>query len=134
MTARRVVITLHWLSFMLVYLIWSTTPDWPMWLVQPFVAVAFVWFALYAIRRRPHCKPGPKLTGWARPAHKVQHHVLYFALIAFALVFLTQQPERVTYIAVQLLFFGGLFHMWRHTALYDGALRNITPRFVHKVL
>ena len=47
-------------------------------------------------------------------------------------------PERATYLAVQLVFFGGLmhgcFHAWRHTALYDGALRNITPRFAHRIL
>ena len=138
MTGRRIVITLHWLSFLFVYLIWSTTPDWPLWLVQPFIAVAFAFFALYLVRRRPYFRPGPKLEGWTRPVHRLQHHLMYFSLVALALVFLTNQPERVTYVAVQLVFFGGLmhgcFHAWRHTALYDGALRNITPHFFHKVL
>ena len=36
-----------------------------------------------------------------------------------------------------LLFLGllhGLFHLWRHTALFDGALRVILPKFMHGVL
>ena len=28
----------------------------------------------------------------------------------------------------------GVFHMWRHTVLLDGALRNITPRALHNIL
>ncbi|MEM6386135.1 MAG: hypothetical protein AAF718_07860 [Pseudomonadota bacterium] len=135
---RRAVILLHWLSFLLVYLIWSTTPDWPPWLVQPFVAITAVWVGLLVVRRRVFFKPGPKLDGGARLAHRLQHPVLYLSLVGMALVFLTNQPERVTYIVVQVIFFGGLmhglFHLWRHTALYDGSLRNITPRFLHKVL
>ncbi len=138
MTARRLVITLHWVSFLLVCLIWSTTPDWPLWLTRPFVAVAFAFAALYVIRRGPHFKPGPKLEGWTRTVHRLQHHLLYFSLVALALVFLIGLPERTTYVAVQLVFFGGLmhgcFHAWRHTALYDGALRNVTPRFAHRIL
>jgi hypothetical protein len=27
-----------------------------------------------------------------------------------------------------------LFHLWRHTALHDGALRRITPRLMHGML
>jgi cytochrome b561 len=30
--------------------------------------------------------------------------------------------------------FHGLFQFWRHNALYDGALKLITPKFMHKVL
>lgn len=138
MTGRRAVIALHWASFTLLYLIWSLTPDWPLWLTQPFAAVAFGWLATYLWRRGPLFKPGPKLEGWTRPVHRLQHHALYLGNAGLALVFLIGAPERVTYIAVQLLFFAGLahgcFHAWRHTALYDGALRTITPRALHRIL
>ena len=30
--------------------------------------------------------------------------------------------------------FHAVFHLWRHTTLYDGALRRITPRKFHNIL
>ena len=138
MTGRRAVILLHWTSFLLLYLVWSTTPGAPDGLVLAFAGVAFVWTALYVIRRGPLFRPGPKLQGWTRPVHRFQHHALYLGATVLALFLLADLPSRATYIAVQLLFFAGLahgvFHAWRHTALYDGALRTITPRALHRIL
>ena len=90
------------------------------------------------VSRGPLNKPGPKLTGVLRPIHRLQHHALYLAMVAASALVIWQLEATATGRALKVLLFGGLlhgaFHLWRHTALFDGALRRITPRAIHRVL
>lgn len=138
MTRRRLVILAHWSTAFLLAVLLIEGPGAARWLVWLFVGIALIWMASYALGRGPLARPGPKLTGWLRPVHRVQHHALYLALAALTVFVLTDLQATATGRALKVLLFLGLlhgaFHLWRHTALFDGALRTITPRALHKVL
>ncbi len=87
--------------------------------------------------------PGPKLEGALRTAHPWLSRGMYSGLAAVAGVTLTSLLGIWTpSVALQDLYFyllgaaslHGVFHLWRHTALGDGALRRMTPVFLHKML
>ena len=48
-----------------------------------FVTLALIWTAIY-LRRGLASRPGPKLTGWARPFHRALHHTLIWGLFLVA--------------------------------------------------
>ncbi|MCR9114868.1 MAG: hypothetical protein NXH84_16440 [Rhodobacteraceae bacterium] len=87
--------------------------------------------------------PGPKLTGVLRYAHPWLSRAMYL-LLGWAVVALAAGslgaplpgPEaRTLLLALGAASLGhGIFHLWRHTALCDGALRRITPQVLHKHL
>lgn len=138
MTRRRFVIFAHWMTAFLLAVLLIKGPSAPTWLTLAFSGLSGLWFASYVSCRGPLAKPGPKLVGITRPVHRLQHHALYFAMAAAAVASLTVLEDEVTGRALTvLLFLGllhGLFHLWRHTALFDGALRLILPKFMHGVL
>ena len=138
MTRRQLVILAHWSTAFLMAVLLIEGPGTAEWLIWLFAGIALVWVASYALGRGPMGTPGPKLTGWLRPVHRLQHHALYLALATLTFFVLTDLAATATGRALKVLLFLGLlhgaFHLWRHTALFDGALRTITPRVLHKVL
>ena len=140
MTRRRLTIILHWSTLLLLLMmVKGGTSDVVLrWL---FVICGAVWIAL-ALVRGMMCKPGPKLQGKLRAAYPWMHRGMY-ALLGVAVVLNASAlvglaPHDTGWTALLLLLaaatFHGIFHFWRHNALYDGALRVMTPRFVHKYL
>jgi hypothetical protein len=84
--------------------------------------------------------PGPKLEGGLRAAHPWMHRAMYAGLGLAALATLSDQMGLGTFgLRLQSLWFAligagmlhGIFHLWRHTALGDGAFRRMTPRALH---
>ncbi len=87
--------------------------------------------------------PGPKLDGALRMAHPWLSRGMYAALAGVGgVTFATLINVWTAPIALKDLYFyllaiaslHGVFHLWRHTALGDGALKRITPTFMHKSL
>ncbi|MXQ06468.1 hypothetical protein GQ651_01270 [Alphaproteobacteria bacterium GH1-50] len=138
MTRRRLVIFCHWSTAFLLAVLLIEGRGASSGLIWAFSALCLVWAASYAIGRGPLGRPGPKLTGWLRPAHRIQHHLLYLAMTAAAVLVVWQLDATATGRALKVLLFAGLlhgaFHLWRHTSLFDGALRTITPRAFHHLL
>ena len=138
MTRRRLVIFCHWASFFLLAVLLIKGPAAAPLLIWSFVGVSLVWVASYVLGRGPLNGPGPKLTGSLRPIHRAQHHALYVALVVALALVIWQLDATATGRALKVLLFAGLlhglFHLWRHTALFDGALRRITPRALHGLL
>lgn len=140
MTQRRVTIILHWSVLMLVLVMvkGGTSAIYVRW---AFVLAGGLWLAT-ALIKGMMCKPGPKLTGTLRAAYPWMHRGMYTVLAiavglnAAALLGFAHHDTGWTALLV-LLAAGalhGLFHFWRHNVLYDGALRVMTPRFMHKIL
>ncbi len=140
MTRRRVTILLHWSTLMLVLVMvkGGTSEAWVRW---AFVLGGTVWIAM-AVVKGMMCKPGPKLTGKLRDAYPWMHRGMYavlavtVALNAAALI--GWMPPDTGWVALLVLLTAGtmhgLFHFWRHNVLFDGALRVMMPRFMHKIL
>ncbi len=86
-------------------------------------------------------RPGPALTGALRRLF-VPAHALLLALLGLAAAALWSAEPGPLSGSVRTLFLvtlgagllHGIFHMWRHTVLNDGALRNMTPRIIHDFL
>lgn len=134
---RRLKIALHWAMLALVLSVWLGGGT----VVLALAAVGSAAFAgLYALQGLSH-GPGPKLWGLLRPLHRWQHRLIYVMLMAFAVICIAGLFGRGDalrhgfsgwFVAVGTLH--GLFHLWRHTALGDGALRRMTPRRLHRYL
>ncbi len=137
---RRATILLHWSAFVLLVLLMAGGPT-------PVIAWAFITVAALkctlALTLGLMNRPGPKLEGPARTLHPWQSRAMY-ALLAFTAFatwrHLTGTPLPGPTLA-ELYFYlfatgwlHGIFHLWRHTALRDGALRRITPRAMHGML
>ena len=140
MTQRRLTIFLHWSTLMLVLVMvkGGTSEAYVRW---AFVMGGGLWVLMAAVKGML-CKPGPKLQGTLRTAYPWMHRGIYAVLAvtvvlnAAALVGVMPPDTGWTALLV-LLAFGtlhGLFHFWRHNVLFDGALRAMTPRFMHKIL
>ncbi|PUB18769.1 hypothetical protein [Yoonia sediminilitoris] len=140
MTQRRLTIFLHWsvLLLVLVMVKGGTASPYVRW---AFVVAGGLWLAM-AVTRGMLCKPGPKLRGTLRTAHSWVHRGMYGVLAltvgANAAALLGLAPHDTGWIPLLVLLgagaLHGLFHFWRHNVLYDGALRNMSPRILHKVL
>lgn len=140
MTRRRLTILLHWSVLMLVLVMIKGGTDAPIvrWV---FVAAGGLWIGI-ALVKGLMGKPGPKLQGGLRKAYPLMHWGMYAALAvailanAAGLLGIAHHDTGWTALLVLLsaATFHGLFHFWRHTALFDGALRVMTPRFMHKML
>lgn len=140
MTRRSVTIVLHWSTLMLVLAMIKGGSAAPA-LRWVFVIAGALWVGL-AVTRGLMAKPGPKLQGSLRQTFAAQHRGMY-ALVGFAVVLnltalLALTPLVWAWNALLVLLvastFHGLFHFWRHTALTDGALRVMSPRFMHRFL
>ena len=87
--------------------------------------------------------PGPALTGPLRAAHPWLSRAMYM-LLGWAALWLGlsslgvampgPQPRTLLLALGAAAMAHGIFHLWRHTALFDGALRRMTPRPLHKYL
>ena len=138
MTRRRFIIIAHWMTAFLLAILLIKGPFAPTWLTLAFSGLSGLWFASSVVRRGPLVRRGPKLAGITRPIHRLQYLAFYFAMAAAAFTALTVLEHEITGRAFTVLLFLGLlhclFHLWRNTALFDGALRLILPNFMHVVL
>jgi cytochrome b561 len=140
LTRRRLTILLHWgVVFAVLAMIegGTQTPA----LRWGFVGAALLWVSL-AVIIGGQAKPGPKLRGRLRTAFPWMHRGM-FALVGVAAVLnlcalLGWTPLVWAWNSLLVVLaagtFHGIFHLWRHTSLNDGALRMITPKFWHKYL
>lgn len=116
----------------------GASADWLRWL---FVGCVTVWIAI-ALSKGLIGKAGPKLGPATRAAYPWLHRAIYVALAvsgtlnaAELLGWITAGPAWISLLVLLGIgAFHGLFQFWRHNALYDGALKLITPKFMHKVL
>ena len=138
MTRRRFVIFAHSATAFLLAVLLIEGPSASVWLTSGFAALSGLWLTSYALGRGPLGKPGPKLTGVLRPVHHFQHHILCFAMAAASVASISALEDNITGRAMAVLLLLGLlhgiFHLWRHTALFDGALRAIMPKFLLGIL
>lgn len=137
---RNLTISLHWVNLLLLVLLVAAGPI-PV-LAWIFVATGLGMVAL-AIMSGLLNGPGLKLEGALRTAHPWLSRGMYTGLAAVTGVTLTSLLGIWTpSVALEDLYFyllgaaslHGVFHLWRHTALGDGALRRMTPTFLHKML
>ncbi|UWR21563.1 hypothetical protein [Sulfitobacter sp. S190] len=138
---RGLVSALHWGAFFLVLTMVKGGVSHP-WVLALFVALIAAWGAL-TLRRGMQARPGPKLSAPLRQAYPWMHRALHLLLILTAIAIAARLAGRSlplldawTLLLVTLAAgtFHGLFHVWRHMALYDNALHLITPRWMHKWL
>ncbi|MBQ1203997.1 MAG: hypothetical protein IIX61_09425 [Loktanella sp.] len=140
MTQRRLTILLHWSVFILLLAMikGGSANDALRW---AFVGAGTLWLALTGLRGMLG-RPGPKLQGALRNAYPWMHRGLYGVLAASvaanaaALLGVASLDLAWNSLLALLIVgtFHGLFHFWRHNVLFDGALRLMTPRFMHKIL
>lgn len=140
MSRRGLTIWLHWGVFMMILAMikGGSSAEVLRW---AFVLTGTIWVGL-ALARGLLGRPGPKLTGTARAAYPWIHRGLY-ALLAISVAvngaaLLGWAGKDTAWNTLLVLLAAGalhgLFHFWRHTALYDGALMLMSPRFMHKYL
>lgn len=88
-------------------------------------------------------RPGPKLEGVLRAAHPWMHRAMYALLVLVCALTLharlagglaAAELRQWYMILFSVAALHGIFHLWRHTALGDGALRRMTPKFLHHIL
>lgn len=133
-------IALHWSVFMLILVMvkGGTSAVWVRW---AFVGAVALWVAIALVRGLIGV-PGPKLGPATRAAYPCMHRALYAVLAVSAALNARElwgllEPGGAWTSLLILLGLGafhGLFQFWRHNALFDGALRLITPKFMYKVL
>lgn len=140
MSRRPIVIALHWLLAFLLLAQLDGGSSAPV-LRWAFVGTGALWLGLMALGG-PLGRPGPKLTGALR-AGFVPFHLAIYGLIALAVAlnaaaltgFASDTSAWNAMLALlALTMFHAIFHLWRHSALRDGALRMIIPRVWHKLL
>ena len=138
---RALTIALHWLVVMLLFAMikGGTSAPWVLWL---FVIAVTIWGGI-TLTKGLLGKPGPKLSSGMRRAYPWMHRALHFSLALSAIAVLWHLIDHplpwldawtMLLITLGLGTFHAIFHFWRHTALYDGALRLITPKAMHKWL
>ena len=135
---RRVVKLLHWSVVLLVLsLLAFGNLAVLKWALIICVGVWYAGFFAFGLLARP----SPALTGvvknWFMPAHLVMRGLPGILAVAVANAPPGALTDRAWIMAVVTLGAGllhGIFHLWRHTALRDGALRNMLPTFLHGVL
>lgn len=137
---RITTITLHWLTLILLVLLLAGGP-------VPGLAWAFAICGLLqcaiALLMGLMNGPGPKLKGELRAAHPWLSRGMYAALglVSAATIWVMlgkafpgpRLPELYFYL-LSASSLHGIFHLWRHTTLGDGALRRITPKSMHGML
>ncbi|MEM8578378.1 MAG: hypothetical protein AAGF60_11035 [Pseudomonadota bacterium] len=135
MTRRRATIVLHWATFTLLVLLMAGGGAALGW---AFVAAGLAFAATAALGL--HGGPGPKLEGLARAAFPGMHWGMYAltagvaAATAYDLLGGSVDLALWHMALLSAAALHGVFHLWRHTALGDGALRKITPRALHGLL
>ena len=135
---RTVTITLHWTSFVLLVLLVAAGPLPGLVWAFGISGLAMCAFAVFAGLLNG---PGPKLEGGLRRAHPWLSRAMYAGLGGVAGLGLWVQLRGGDVALAPIHFYlmsasalHAIFHLWRHTALGDGALRRITPTAIHGVL
>ena len=116
----------------------GTSAEWVRW---SFVVATALWVAI-ALTKGLIGRAGPKLGPATKMAYPWLHRGLYVALAVSAGLNAAElmgwmEPGAAWTSLLILLGLGafhGLFHFWRHNVLFDGALKLITPKVMHKVL
>lgn len=137
---RTATITLHWLCFGMLVLLVAGGP-------LPVLAwtfgIAGLCMCALALVAGLMNGPGPKLQGGMRRAHPWLSRTMYAGLGVVAGLTLWAQmtgaPDAATLTRIHFYLLAAsalhaIFHLWRHTALGDGALRRITPETMHGML
>jgi hypothetical protein len=141
MTRRRLTIALHWAAFLLLILLLAGGGAVP--LLGWAFALAGLTMVLLALVFGLLNGPGPKLEGTLRAAHPWLSRLMYALLAWAALATLTGELGHplpgprlpaIWFTVLAAASLHGVFHLWRHTALGDGALRRITPHMLHGIL
>ena len=137
---RAVIILCHWATVIMVLLLTKggATAEAIQW---AFALVALGWSGI-ALTTGLAARPGPKLQGVFRSAFPWMHRGMYLVMAATAILTIgalqgwadMATARRAILILFVAGIFHGIFHMWRHTALNDGALRMMTPKIWHKYL
>jgi len=140
MTRRRATIALHWLNLVLLLLLLAGG-------LVPALAWAFVLSGLtmcaLAVVKGLMNGPGPKLGGVFRTAHPFLSWGMYAALAAVCGLTLSAllggdtfgiKLSQAYFVLMSLSSMHAIFHLWRHTALGDGALKRILPKALHGML
>lgn len=134
---RTVTITLHWLSYVTMLLIMGNGPV-P--LLGWIFAVSGLAMSVIGLTQGVMNGPGPKLQGAVRAAHPWMSRAMYvlLGLVAGATAWNLQgyawpgpPLQTLFFILLAASSLHAVFHLWRHTALNDGAFRRITPFFLH---
>ena len=137
---RTATIALHWLNFVLVILLVAGGPI-------PFLAWTFTASGLaicaIAVVHGLMNGPGPKLQGALRVAHPWLSWAMYLVTGVVAAITIWVMLGRawagpglseLYFYILSASSLHAIFHLWRHTALGDGALRRITPASMHGML
>ena len=140
MTRRSIVILLHWTTAALLLVMLKGGDSHPA-IRWGFVGAGTLWLALM-LAGGPLGRPSVRLTSLSRAMFLPFHLALYAALAAAvglnALALTRRGSDDDAFTALLLLLamaaFHAVFHLWRHTALGDGALRMMTPRRMHRLL
>lgn len=138
MTGRRQVILAHWSIVFLLAALLIEGPAATLWLIWLCSGTALAWFATLLLGCGSMAQRGPKPDRLLRRIHRAQHHAPYIALAVLTFFVLTDLQADATGRALKVLVFFGLLHgalhLWRHSALFHGALRTIPPRALHGLL
>ena len=135
---RSLVKVLHWVTLVLVIAVMAAgnTPltKWGLLVTMTVWVAGFVAYGILA-------RPGPALSGVFKTAFVPAHWGMMILPALLTIALLRADPGPVTdstrSLALATIAAGslhGVFHLWRHTALRDGALRNMTPKFMHGML
>ncbi|WP_415919924.1 hypothetical protein [Tateyamaria sp. SN6-1] len=135
---RTATITLHWISLLALVLL---VAGGPLPVLSWLFGGAGLALCVLAITHGLMNGPGPRLTGTLRVAHPWLSRAMYAALGATAAATLwhvaitpVQDIRQYHFYLMSASSLHAIFHLWRHTALGDGALRRITPTSMHGML
>lgn len=140
MTRRRATILLHWLVFFSALVIALRGVEWASAAVFVVSGTAMTGIA---VARGLMTRASPALDGVMASLHGWGHWAMYAALtlvafyVALAALARPLPGPDAAYLATLLVYLSALhatYHLWRHTALGDGALRRIFPRALHRLL
>lgn len=111
------------------------------WVRWTFVIFVATWVGIAAVIGLIG-KAGPKLGPRMNAIYPWMHRAIYAALAVSAALNAAEMSGLIAagpawtslLVLLGIGAFHGLFHFWRHNALFDGALKLITPTFMHKIL
>lgn len=134
MSRRLATIILHWSNLILFFLLLAAGGDHQV-LAWAFAVSGLSMVGLAVINGIMN-GPGPKLQGVLRRAHPKLSRMMYLLLARAALTVLTAElgaplpgpePRQVLLVLLGAGLLHGCFHLWRASALNDGALRRMLP-------
>ncbi len=136
---RTATISLHWANLLLLIRLVAAGPVAALaWLF----VVTSATMAAIALGAGLMNGPGPKLEGAVRAAHPWLSRGMYLLLAGTGLATLayllglapTLDLPTIYFFLLSVVSLHAIFHLWRHTALGDGALRRILPQAMDKML